>query len=829
MDHSIEVHKRSINEICRLCTNSLVTIKQKKNNNRQRKCDQLCSEILLIYGVDVSSEDDTYSKFICNKCYFTIRKIKTTNNAVTIKSTREKFNKTGDIWCAYREINFEQCSVCTHRRKLSKGIVGTQKTSSSVIISPTPMDTQDATSSQEIETNEHNVHDNDNSTKSIYYEDSLSTSYLDNTHLDNNTETFDTTISTTHENDPLISPIFNKDTDIAVTTHTFNTSILANSTPIKASTKQTQDSSTSPMFKNEVTISRALNISQNIPLSPEEEKLATHLVRRKLNADPKKQIVSLKTKGQPITLHRVTKPRKETQIVKTPTKIKRAKLLHNVRSQIAGISCTSTETQIEKELKTIPRQQRQNILSNAFSKHKVKISRYHTLALKEQLGLSWRQGRKHSSLLKKLGIQLENEKSVRALAREMLSDFVVVEKRSFVVEDRECEVPYGRISDLPRFVDKMLDEYEKNNMLTWREGTIPEDEIWIKIGGDHGKNSLKFTLQVANINKPNARNNTVVIAIAAVRDTHTNMQRFLEGKLTEDLNTLQSHFWRDKSIKVSLNGDYEFICKMYGLSGPQGTYPCLWCLMPRKDMHKPNNDCVFRSLDSLLSENTAFLQETAQKKEVSKYHNALHRPLTGIQLDKVCPPYLHMLLGIVLKHHKLLEDTAHRLDTKIATERDDDLSILGMELKKHGGKWGKLQMLKDQLIFETGCFGLASNEVEAKKHEENMTNIEHQISDLPFSPLTPRTGPIAIALDTTLNKHKITPQAYHSRSFVGNHCNKYLIPVVYKDLTDTIVKQTRTLTRNPLTVDEAETVKVKFDQLNKAFSDVHSVISHTKK
>ena len=87
------------------------------------------------------------------------------------------------------------------------------------------------------------------------------------------------------------------------------------------------------------------------------------------------------------------------------------------------------------------------------------------------MGLSWRQGRKHGSLLKKLGIQLENEKSVRELSKEIVSDFVKVEKRLFVREEMsEYEVPYGSAADLP----------------------------------------------IASTAKRNARHNTVVVAIAAV-------------------------------------------------------------------------------------------------------------------------------------------------------------------------------------------------------------------------------------------------------------------------------------------------------------------------
>ena len=156
--------------------------------------------------------------------------------------------------------------------------------------------------------------------------------------------------------------------------------------------------------------------------------------------------------------------------------------------------------------------------------------------------MSWRKSRKQNNLLKQFGIQMENEKSVREIAREIVSDFVTVEKRTFVDGNMsDYEVPYGRIADLPRFVDWLIDSYDQQNMLTWRKGSIPKNEIWVKIGGDHGKNSLKFTLQIANISNPNAGNNTAVIAVAAVCDSHDNMVRFLEGGLGNDLSALQSH------------------------------------------------------------------------------------------------------------------------------------------------------------------------------------------------------------------------------------------------------------------------------------------------
>ena len=64
-------------------------------------------------------------------------------------------------------------------------------------------------------------------------------------------------------------------------------------------------------------------------------------------------------------------------------------------------------------------------------------------------------------------------------------------------------------------------------------------------------------------------------------------------------------------------------------------------------------------------------------------------------------------------------------------------------------------------------------------------------------------GIICLSLDKVLNKHKITPQKFHSRSFVGNHCHKYLQPDVFTDITAFVISQTEQLTSCPLTIDNA--------------------------
>ncbi len=37
--------------------------------------------------------------------------------------------------------------------------------------------------------------------------------------------------------------------------------------------------------------------------------------------------------------------------------------------------------------------------------------------------------------------------------------------------------------------------------LTWHDGVIPKDEIWVKLGGDKGGGSFKMNYQLLNVPK----------------------------------------------------------------------------------------------------------------------------------------------------------------------------------------------------------------------------------------------------------------------------------------------------------------------------------------
>ena len=79
--------------------------------------------------------------------------------------------------------------------------------------------------------------------------------------------------------------------------------------------------------------------------------------------------------------------------------------------------------------------------------------------------------------------------------------------------------------------------------LTWHNGLIPEDEVWVKIGGDKGGGSFKMSVQIANVPKPNSINNTFVFCSFEAGDSVTNLLVGLAVYQTQG-TTLSTTQWK---------------------------------------------------------------------------------------------------------------------------------------------------------------------------------------------------------------------------------------------------------------------------------------------
>ena len=117
-------------------------------------------------------------------------------------------------------------------------------------------------------------------------------------------------------------------------------------------------------------------------------------------------------------------------------------------------------------------------------------------------------------------------------------------------------------------------------------------------------------------------------------------------------------------------GDYDFLCKVYGISGARGSYCCIWCNVETKFIQLEQSYrgvSAARKLSSLRKQHRRFVQEGGKKKnKAALYENVIHAPLLNIRITHVCPPYLHILLGITKRHHDLLEENCNKIDCAIA-------------------------------------------------------------------------------------------------------------------------------------------------------------------
>ena len=157
--------------------------------------------------------------------------------------------------------------------------------------------------------------------------------------------------------------------------------------------------------------------------------------------------------------------------------------------------------------------------------------------------------------------------------------------------------------------------------------------------------------------------------------------------LLKEIELLQRQKLRGKQIKLSLNGDYSFLCNAYGISGATGSYPCIWCLVKSSDLAHPKDDEDYeeRSISSITEDHIRFKEESdGNKAVVQHYNNALHAPLLPIELEDVTPPYLHIVLGLVWRHHVLLLGEIHKLEIELINQSKGTCREKGLELREFG-------------------------------------------------------------------------------------------------------------------------------------------------
>ena len=101
--------------------------------------------------------------------------------------------------------------------------------------------------------------------------------------------------------------------------------------------------------------------------------------------------------------------------------------------------------------------------------------------------------------------------------------------------------------------------------MTWHDGTIPSDEIWVKIGGDKRGGTFKMNFRSATSPAPILQPTPAFLTFFNVSHQSSHWVGQVQGTDQRSLSyTVELIHYRDKTIRLFLSGDYELLCKRYG-------------------------------------------------------------------------------------------------------------------------------------------------------------------------------------------------------------------------------------------------------------------------
>ncbi|XP_078620860.1 uncharacterized protein LOC144887476 [Branchiostoma floridae x Branchiostoma japonicum] len=599
-----------------------------------------------------------------------------------------------------------------------------------------------------------------------------------------------------------------------------------------------------------------------------EKRLFTPLVRRQLPGP-----IKATTGGQPITLVRVTNARKKTTEASESTVRRRRAEISVARACTSG---NEEQAQLVQELQAVSREELAKTLDD-LQLDRIRIPTGHLLAAQVDLGLTWNQTRNLKRWLSDHQVVTESEKHSRKIAAEMLGKQgvqaelipLVVKKKgdNKVVELRPC----AQVSNLRVAVHDTIDRLAEAGRLTWYEGQIPEDEIWVKVLGDHGGDLYKMGYQVLNQLNPNAT--TAVFCAFKAKDSRENLTAATKVLCTE-VGELDGTMWTSpdgsaKRMRIFVAGDYAILSGWYGISGPCGTYPCVLCEVLKADMRKPVEEQgtpAKRTLASLADHHRSFQQEGSAIRKAKDHKNVIAPYILPVRIDQVCIPELHISLGLFNKYFSQLEREVRDLDVIIGShlcrvtladpdvdraevllhpdlhtltsyiesieelrEVDEEVEQLEEEMLEieDNMAWAMVQGQED-------CLNVLAMQLKYQrlyKQREDLKSKAQEIKD--SGRLGVSEGPLSCQLEPVLKKFNAERQAYQSMAFVGNHVNKLLKDAPIKCLASVAVEKIEEFLEQDIDIPlilytRAKGVRSKYEQLFTLFGDCHRQYSHAR-
>ncbi len=384
---------------------------------------------------------------------------------------------------------------------------------------------------------------------------------------------------------------------------------------------------------------------------------------------------------QPLHIMEVTVPRVSSADASKRT-LKRRGQDGDKFTQIISSNCE--EQQRSSDLKRKTKEAKERILSGAGIKAgPTKMSAITTLAMQTHLNWSWQQERKMRPYFHDQGFTFECEAKMRAVKRKLIGEHVISEIVSFTFTGKDKKITLKKklfvfVCDVADYALELIKNYDETGRLLNQNGAIPDDQIWIKFGADHGQGSFKFCLQVVNVPKPNADTNTVILSAAEAPDHHQNLVKML-GRFSDELDDLGTASYKEKSIHIMGASDIDLINKDVGLPGGNPTHPCYRCKIGRSGMQKCRCERGLsekRTLANLREDFRRYAEAGLKKAEQSKYFNVVNEPILPIEPSDWVTPYLHDTLGEILKYWGMVKDRFQVLDLNICDQLSQDENLI---------------------------------------------------------------------------------------------------------------------------------------------------------
>ncbi|XP_072027206.1 uncharacterized protein [Amphiura filiformis] len=595
---------------------------------------------------------------------------------------------------------------------------------------------------------------------------------------------------------------------------------------------------------------------------PEQiEKVTDRWTWLKLKKDQNK-MAFIKTAGMPAKIHQITNARKpSTEITRAYIKQRTGEInsLRNI------ISLDQPQIHLQEEIQTYALQA------------SIKLDTDSALAMMRHVRLTWEQLRKLRRYFSSVNTTVASEESMRIRRNQLLGDNIEGKLVPLVFPDTSAkgsngfavkETPFVYVKDLPKMVLDLLDRHSQANTLTWHDGMIPDEEIWIKIGGDKGGKMMKMFFQLVNVSNPNSEANTRMFSCFEAKDSVINMDLTLEG-FNEQLEALMNMTWQGKKIRLLFFGDLELIDKIYGVLGCNAVYPCPYCETSYADFQLSLQDREAGRLRTQANIKENFERYTTEgnfdkrkSKKISK--SIVREPMLCIEPENVVVPSLHVSLGIFKRLYDLLEEECNTLDNTIfnyqveceeeASQDSQDsqdlvdnnftqtirsaknrLHALKTSIQK---KEAKLEDLVEDLPLQLLKLSQVENDkvptddddalqdiiVKQQCLREQIAQMQKELDELKMAF---GSGPVSSGLDDVLQKHHVRRQAYHGKTFTGNHVKKACQPEVIEDLAKHALDTVNSMNDHiPLSIFRtASEIKQKYTRILNNFADVHYVIN----